>query len=41
MRKIIENQMQLGEVDITAIKFDLRSRDDMAPITNGFAIHLQ
>lgn len=36
MRKIIENQMQLGEVDITAIKFDLRSRDDIPKLLMGF-----
>jgi len=35
MRKIIENQMQLGEVDITAIKFDLRSRDDIPQLLMG------
>lgn len=35
MRKIIEKQMQLGEVDITAIKFDLRSRDDIPKLLMG------
>jgi hypothetical protein len=35
MRKIIENQMQLGEVGISAIKFDLRSRDDIPKLLVG------
>ncbi len=35
MRKIMENQMQLGEVDISAIEFDLRSRDDIPKLLMG------
>ena len=35
MRKIIENQIQLGEVDISTIKFDLRSRDDIPKLLMG------
>lgn len=35
MRKIMENQMQLGEVNISAIKFDLRSRDDIPKLLMG------
>lgn len=31
----MENQIQLGEVDITAIKFDLRSRDDIPKLLMG------
>jgi len=35
MRKVIESQIQLGEVDISAIKFDLRSRDDIPKLLIG------
>ncbi len=35
MRKIIEEQMRLGEVDIKSIKFDLRSRDEIPKLLRG------
>jgi len=35
MRKIIENQMQLGEVNISNIKFDIRSRDEIPKLLIG------
>ena len=28
MRKVKEQQMKFGEVDITTVEFDLRSRDE-------------
>jgi transposase, IS5 family len=35
MRKIIDNQMKLGEVDISCIKFDLKSRDEIPKLLMG------
>ena len=35
MRKIIEAQMQFGQVDISEIKFDLRSRDEIPKLLMG------
>lgn len=35
MRKIIDNQMTLGEVDISRIEFDLRSRDEIPKLLMG------
>ena len=35
MRKTIEPQMQLGEVDISKIEFDPRSRDDIPKLLKG------
>ena len=35
MRKIIESQMKFGEVDISKIKFDLRSRDEIPKLLMG------
>jgi len=35
MRKIIEQQMQLGAVDISQIRFDLRSRDEIPKLLQG------
>ena len=35
MRKIIESQMAFGEVDISKIKFDLRSRDEIPKLLMG------
>ena len=35
MRKIIESQMIFGEVDISKIKFDLRSRDEIPKLLMG------
>jgi IS5 family transposase len=35
MRKIMNSQMLLGEVDISAIRFDLRSRDDIPKLLMG------
>ena len=35
MRKIIESQMTFGEVDISKIKFDLRSRDEIPKLLMG------
>jgi hypothetical protein len=35
MRKIIESQMKLGEVDISEIEFDLRSRDEIPKLLMG------
>lgn len=35
MRKVMNQQLKLGEVDISAIKFDLRSRDDIPKILLG------
>ena len=35
MRKIIEPQMQFGQVDISEIKFDLRSRDEIPKLLMG------
>jgi IS5 family transposase len=35
MRKIIEPQMRLGAVDISQIKFDLRSRDEIPKLLMG------
>ena len=35
MRKIIEPQMQFGQVDISQIKFDLRSRDEIPKLLMG------
>lgn len=35
MRKVIERQMKIGEINISAIEFDLRSRDEIPKILNG------
>jgi hypothetical protein len=35
MRKIEEKQMQLGEVDISKIEFDLKSRDEIPKLLRG------
>lgn len=35
MRKIIESQMKIGEVDISQIKFDLRCRDEIPKLLMG------
>ena len=35
MRKPIDNQMKLGEVDIAGIKFDLKSRDEIPKLLMG------
>ena len=35
MRKIIEAQMQFGQVDISEIEFDLRSRDEIPKLLMG------
>ncbi|NCU33087.1 MAG: ISNCY family transposase, partial [Candidatus Moranbacteria bacterium] len=35
MRKVIEPQMQLGELAIAAIKLDPKSRDDIPQILRG------
>ena len=35
MRKVIDHQLKIGEVDISAIQFDLRSRDDIPKLLLG------
>ena len=35
MRKVIDAQMQFGQVDISAIEFDLRSRDEIPKLLMG------
>jgi IS5 family transposase len=35
MRKIVDTQMKLGEVDIADIRFDLRSRDEIPKLLMG------
>ena len=35
MRVVQNTQMQIGEVDISQIKFDLKSRDDIPKILRG------
>lgn len=35
MRKVQESQMKLGEVDISKIEFDLRSRDEIPKLLRG------
>ena len=35
MRKTIEPQMQIGEVDISKIEFDLHSRDEIPKLLMG------
>lgn len=35
MRKVIANQMKLGEIDISQIEFDLRSRDEIPKLLMG------
>jgi transposase, IS5 family len=35
MRKIIEPQMKIGEIDIPSIQFDVRSRDEIPKILRG------
>ncbi|GAH33277.1 unnamed protein product, partial [marine sediment metagenome] len=35
MRKIIDMQMKIGEVDISKIEFDLRSRDEIPKLLIG------
>lgn len=35
MREIIKPQLQLGEVDISAIEIDHRSRDDIPRLLRG------
>ena len=35
MRVVQNTQMELGEIDVSQIKFDLRSRDDIPKILRG------
>ena len=35
MRKIIENQLKIGQVDISKIELDLRSRDEIPQLLLG------
>ena len=35
MRKIIENQLKIGQVDIANIELDLRSRDEIPQLLLG------
>ncbi|WP_430228748.1 hypothetical protein, partial [Nitrosomonas communis] len=35
MRVVQNTQMELGEIDVSHIKFDLRSRDDIPKILRG------
>lgn len=35
MRKIIDNQLTFGTIDISKIKFDIKSRDDIPQILKG------
>ena len=35
MRKVIDEQMRFGRVDISTIKFDLRSRDEIPKLLMG------
>ncbi len=35
MRKIIEKQMKIGEIDIPSIEFDIRSRDEIPKLLRG------
>ena len=35
MRKIIDNQLAFGTIDISKIKFDIKSRDDIPQILKG------
>ena len=35
MRKVIEPQMKLGQVDIASIRFDPRSRDEIPQLLMG------
>ena len=35
MRKIIENQLKIGQVDIASIELDLRSRDEIPQLLLG------
>ena len=35
MRKIIENQLQIGQIDISNITFDLKSRDEIPKLLIG------
>jgi len=35
MRKVIEEQMKLGEIDISQIQFDLQSRDEIPKLLMG------
>ena len=35
MRKIIENQLKIGQVDIAHIELDLRSRDEIPQLLLG------
>jgi hypothetical protein len=35
MRKIIEPQMKIGEIDIPSIQFDVRSRDKIPKVLRG------
>ena len=36
MRKVIDLQMKIGEISIADIKFDLRSRDEIPKLLQGF-----
>jgi transposase, IS5 family len=36
VRKIIDAQMKIGEVDISCIEFDLKSRDEIPKLLMGF-----
>ena len=35
MRVVQNVQMQIGEVDVSKVKFDLKSRDDISKILRG------
>ena len=35
MRVVRNTQMQIGEIDVSEIKFDLRSRDDIPKVLRG------
>ena len=40
MRVVRNTQMQIGEIDVSQIKFDLRSRDDIPKVLRGLLQHL-
>lgn len=39
MRKIIPEQVQMGEIDITQINIELDSRDEIPQLLRGFSIY--
>ena len=41
MRVVQNNQMTIGEVDVSQIKFDTKSRDDIPKILRGRALHFR